>query len=432
MAYTVPNPLPLANRLRTIAREEGTRAALGRVANYGRIRLAQTTVGKAVGFGTAARSIYALGPTWQHLARSGVFFGSQGSAQQRHLAVIAEASLPQCTRYRVEQMSGLARACGMGFAAADHRDEAESLTALQMASHVMLYRLEPGARTWMYLYEARRLGLPVLYDLDDPLFSVPAITGSQVSLPEILTRHFADAAPGILAVMGACDAISVSTPALVEAVRAFLPRPVFLRRNYADADMLAGLPGAAPVAGGPGLTLALASGSDGRLGDLEVARPALERFLAADSGRRLMLIGHGLDHHAGLDPSLVRQIIPVPFQDYPLYLAQLAEADAVLVPLADDPFNLCKSAVRAFDAAAAGRPVIASPFGDLPAAVRHGKTGWLAETEAEWDAAFDALAARADRGRELGRAAHAELHREWSDPASARITDAGLREWLVS
>ncbi|WP_172326975.1 glycosyltransferase [Mangrovicoccus sp. HB161399] len=422
----------MATRLRAIAREEGTRAALGRVANYGRIRLAQTTVGKAVGFGAAARSVYALGPTWQHLAKNGVFFGGERAAARRHLAVIAEASLPQCTRYRVDQMSGLARACGMGFSAADHRDEAESLTALQMASHVMLYRLEPGARTWMYLYEARRLGLPVLYDLDDPLFSVPAITGSQVSLPEILTRHFADAAPGILAVMGACDAISVSTPALIEAVSAFLPRPVYLRRNYADSDMLADIGAAAPVAGGPGLTLALASGSDGRLGDLAVARPAIERFLAADPARRLILIGHGLDHHAGLDPSLLRQILPVPFQDYPAYLAQLAEADAVLVPLANDPFNLCKSAVRVFDAASAGRPVIASPVGDLPAAVRHGRTGWLAQGEADWDAALQALAAREDRGRELGRAAKAELHREWSDPAAARVTDAGLREWLAS
>ncbi|MBE3639009.1 glycosyltransferase [Mangrovicoccus algicola] len=431
MAYGVPNPLPLASRLRSIAREEGTRAALGRVANYGRIRLAQSTVGKAVGFGAAARSIYALGPTWQHLAKNGVFFGAR-PVEQRHLAVIAEASLPQCTRYRVEQMAGLARSCGMGFAAADQRDEAEALTALQMASHVMFYRLEPGARTWMYLYEARRLGLPVLYDLDDPLFSVPAITGSRVSLPEILTRHFADAAPGILAVMSACDAISVSTPALVEAVRSFLPRPVFLRRNYADQGMLEPVTGPAPVPGGPGLTLVLASGSDGRSGDLAVARPAIERFLAEDRGRRLILIGHGLDHHAGLAPAVVPQVTQVPFLDYPAYLAQLAEADAVLVPLADDPFNLCKSAVRVFDAASAGRPVIASPCGDLPAAVRHGETGWLAEDLSGWEAALADLAGRADRGRRLGHAAREALRQDWGDPAAARVTDAGLTEWLAA
>ena len=431
MAYGVPNPLPLATRLRAIAREEGTRAAIGRVANYGRIRLAQTSVGKAVGFGQAPRSLYALGATWAYLAQKGVFFGDRAAAP-RHLVVLAEASLPQCTKYRVNQMADLALAGGMGFTATDHRDEAESLTALQMASHVMLYRLEPGARTWMYLYEARRLGLPVLYDLDDPLFSVPAITGAKAHLPEILTRHFADAAPGILAVMAACDAISVSTPALAEAVRAFLPRPVFLRRNYADAETLARGEAAPLVAGGPGLTLALASGSDGRAGDLDPYRGVLEQFLAADPSRRLILIGHGLEAQAGLSPALAGQVALAPYQDYPAYLAQLAAADAVLVPLALDPFNACKSAVRVLDAAAAGRPVIASPRGDIPQVVEHGRTGWLAATPQDWDGALAALAARPDRGRDMGQAARRMLERHWSDPTAPRIADPGLREWLAS
>lgn len=279
MVYRIPNPLPLASRLRTVAREEGTRAALGRVATYGRLHLAQSTVGKAVGFGHAPRSAYALGPVWADLAKNGVFFGPQrgetlGAGGAGHLAIIAESSLPQCTKYRVRQMAQLAEAQGLQATIADHREESDALTALQMATHVMFYRLEPSPRAWMYLYEARRLGLPLLYDLDDPLFSVPAVAGASAHLPPALVRHFCDAAPGFLAMMAACDVISVSTPGLVEAARSLLSRPVFLRRNFADADMLSGAPDSDPEAApSRGLTLACPSGSEGRHGDLAALLP---------------------------------------------------------------------------------------------------------------------------------------------------------------
>lgn len=432
MAYRVPNPLPLASRLRAIAREEGTRAAFGRVATYSRLQLAQSTVGRAVGFGNAGRSAFAMGPVWADLAQKGVFFTPGAEPGARHVAIIAESSLPQCTKYRVRQMECLCRGLGLDVTIADQRDEADALTAMQMASHVIFYRLEPSPRTWMYMYEARRLGVPVVYDLDDPLFSVPAITGSASHLAPALTRHFADAAPGFLAMMSACDAITVSTPAMVDEVRAFLNRPVFLRRNFADDETLAPARQlGAVVKRGTGLTLACASGSEGRHGDIAPILPVLEQFLGADASRRLILIGRGLEGHAGLSPHLADQVFSAPFQDYDLYLAQLGEADAVLVPLAADPFNACKSAVRAMDAAAAGRPVIASPLGDLPLAVEQGVTGWLADAPTDWLAALNTLADLPDRGRALGAAARRKLESEMCDPLAPTVTDPDFVDWLT-
>lgn len=432
MAYRVPNPLPLAMRLRAIAREEGPRAAFDRVATYGRLRLAKSRIGKAVGLAAAPRSTHVMGTVWADLAASGVFFGTPAPSTPNHIAVIAETALPQCTRYRVHQLEALGQALGVGVTVADHRNEAEALTALQMASHVVFYRLEPSQRAWMYLYEARRLGVKVLYDLDDPLFSVPAVTGSRAELPPALVRHFADAAPGFLGIMSACDAISVSTPALAEVVRRFLPRPVFVRRNFADAEMLGAQPrGLAAVPGGPGVTLACASGSEGRQGDLAPILAELAAFLAADKSRRLILIGSGFEVGAGLPLAVEGQVAKVPFLDYPSYLAQLAEADAVLVPLSDDPYNACKSAVRAMDAAAAGRAVIASPRGDMATAVVDGVTGWLAETPADWAQAFAAVARTPDRCRTMGDHALAHLRATLSDPTAPEVTEHGLQEWFT-
>lgn len=159
--------------------------------------------------------------------------------------------------------------------------------------------------------------------------------------------------------------------------------------------------------------------------------PALEEFLAADSTRCLVLMGHGLDGHAGLSPHLAQQIRQEPFRDYDQYLAALSSADAVLVPLSQDPFNACKSAVRLIDAAAVARPVIASPVGDLVNAVVPGKTGWLAATPEEWAGALAALAALPDRGRQMGAAARAKLQHDMSAPEAASVSDPALLEWLT-
>jgi len=429
MRYRTLNPLPIARRLRTIAQEEGTRAAVGRIATYGRLRLARSGLGQAVGYGQKPRSVYAMAPVWSGLARAGVFFADPPERLDGHLAILAETSLPQCTKYRVNQMAVLARACGLGVTIADHRDQAAALSALQLASHVMFYRLEPGHRAWMYLYEARRLGLPVLYDIDDPLFSIPALTGSSAALPPALVNHFADAAPGILAMMSACDAISVSTPALAGIAARLSARPVFLRRNFADAETLAE---PAPVEAAAGLTVAMASGSDGRAGDLGGLLPVLDAFLSAVPSRRLHLVGHGFPPLAGLPMRLSGQVSLFPFEPYDRHRLRLAAADAILVPLADDTFNACKSAVRAIDAAAVARPVIASPVGDLGQMVVHGETGWLAATPQSWAHALDLLAALPDRGRMLGRAARARLEAGWADPLHEQVTAPGLRDWLAT
>lgn len=143
-------------------------------------------------------------------------------------------------------------------------------------------------------------------------------------------------------------------------------------------------------------------------------------------------MGHGLEGHAGLSPHLAEQVEHQPFRDYDQYLAALAGADAVLVPLADDPFNACKSAVRVLDAAAVARPVIASPVGDLAHAVVPGETGWLAQRPDDWAAALRALAALPDRGRSMGLAARQALQRDLSAPEAAGVTDPGLLAWLAT
>jgi len=69
---------------------------------------------------------------------------------------------------------------------------------------------------------------------------------------------------------------------------------------------------------------------------------------------------------------------------------------------------------------AAGLPVVANPVGMQAQLVRHGKTGFLAETSEQWTEAIGRLAHDPDLRRELGRAGRQRVEEEFSLVKGAR------------
>ena len=83
-----------------------------------------------------------------------------------------------------------------------------------------------------------------------------------------------------------------------------------------------------------------------------------------------------------------------------------------LAPLeVGNPFCEAKSELKYFEAALAGVPTIASPTGPYRRAIRHGETGFLAETSSEWRDALERLVGNADLRTQI--AAAAELDVSW-------------------
>jgi glycosyltransferase involved in cell wall biosynthesis len=76
--------------------------------------------------------------------------------------------------------------------------------------------------------------------------------------------------------------------------------------------------------------------------------------------------------------------------------------DIGIMPLDDTPWERGKCAYKLLQVMAAGKPVIASPVGANRQVVRHGINGLLAESPAEWAAAFKQLAADPDLRFRMG------------------------------
>jgi hypothetical protein len=422
---TLARPAHLARRFLAVAGEAGLAEAAIRAARHlgrragGELNRARPGADLPLG--------YPLGPAWQELARQGAFHAARripGAAPA--IVAVAPASVPQSRRYRVEALADLWT--GAEVRVFDPAEARAAAGALQDATHLVFARCARSEATAMLLYEARRLGLPVLYDLDDPLMSLPACAGYRAlaALPPAERIGTLRAAPQVLELMSAADAVAVSTPALAAEAARFCPRPVWLRRNLLrPGDLALGARLAAlPRAQGP-VTFALPTGSRGRGPDLAPLLPALEAHLARAPGTRILVIGP-LDLKA-LPRAVAAAAEVLPVLPYADYLAALARADAVLIPLADDPFNRCKSAARLLDAAAVARPVAASPVGEIGEVLRDGTTGLLAATTADW---AEALATLSDPGRARAMGA---ANRAWAEaqrhPDAPGLAGPALLAW---
>lgn len=351
--------------------------------------------------------------------------------QRRKVALIGDLNLPQCRKYRVEQMSEIFHEAGVEYIFSHYEDLPRSMDILQDSSHLLLYRLRSSALVTRHLYEARRLRLPVLYDIDDPLFSIPAYAGygNMAALPPDMVKGFLADAPFYAEVMNLADVVSVSTPALQEHARTFTTRPVYLRRNFADHNTLA-----ATVPQGArddGLfRVCFASGSQGHEVDFAEISGQVARFLARDRKRRLVILGHFDRSH--LPQALRGQVECHPFTGYTSYLGHLARCNAAIMPLADDLFNRCKSGVRVIDAASVDVPSLVGRVSDMQAMVEDGVTGRVLGDGADWVTALEDLARDPGLARDLGRQARKSLEDRWSARLDPPVIDPELVRWVAA
>jgi glycosyltransferase involved in cell wall biosynthesis len=413
---------------------EGPAAAFRQTAVFFRRRVLPAGQFAPAGPAPAAPSD-ALMPAWRALARSDAHHLSQPPAvlrKRRQIALIGDLNLPQCRKYRVEQLQAFWAARDVALEYAHFEDVPRATRLLQLATHVIEYRLPATPLTEMLHYEARRLRLPVLYDIDDPLFSVSAYEtySNMAAWDEMRRRDFLRSAPGYLSRMNAADAISVSTPGLASLAAKLSNRPVFLRRNFADAETLARGRDLLMKPRGPDdcFRLSFPSGSLGRSADFSVIRDVIVSFCREHTDCRLEILGHF--DLATLPPDLATQTEHIPFAPYDNFLAHLSRADLVLVPLTDDAFNACKSAVRVLDAAAVGVPVMASDVGDLPNVIEDGRTGWLCRAPEDWLARLEECYRNRASLKKMGKAAREDVETRWALSDEARIVSPELLDWV--
>ena len=150
-------------------------------------------------------------------------------------------------------------------------------------------------------------------------------------------------------------------------------------RALLDAKVASGFRRSGPV------TVGYFSGTPSHVRDFRVASSALARLLDEDDDVSVRIVGY-LDDLGALEPHRDR----VEFQKFMHYVElqqSIAEVEVNIAPLSHTAFNICKSDLKFFEAAAVGTWTVASHTPSLDDAIDDGVTGRLAKAH-EWDVAL--------------------------------------------
>lgn len=337
--------------------------------------------------------------------------------------IIAEMSIPQCVKYRVQQKSEMFAALGIGCSILRWNDTQACIDALQTHSLVIFYRVPAYSSVVSIIQEARRLRLPTWWEVDDFIFDKEVLANSKTlaALDKNVFDQLIEGAGLYRQAMLMCDAGIASTTGLAEAMqRAGVPavRVIENALDQATLAVAATVCREHPRQQTDCVRIVYGSGTNTHNIDFAEAAPALLAVLGKFPQVRFRLIGtlvlpEGFTRYSS-------QVEIIPFCDYAAYLGYMAECDISIAPLENYVFNDSKSNIKYLEASIVKLPSVCSPRAAFTQVILNGESGFLCETDEEWEVALTQLVTDAVKRIQVGAAAYATVMQHYSPSNMAK------------
>jgi glycosyltransferase involved in cell wall biosynthesis len=339
----------------------------------------------------------------------------------RRVLIVGELSLPQCKKYRVDQKQTMITALGWDCTVVSWQDTGRVLDLMQTHSVVIFYRVPALPNVEQEISEARRLGLPFYYELDDLIFDLndyganPNLIGFDV---HAVTGLFAGAALYRNA-LEQCGNVIASTPYLAERMQSVGGGRSFVIENALDKQTLDAAATARRATSDRKIRIVYGSGTKTHDEDFRGIASALHRVAMEHDDVVILLVGE-------LNPpqflcELGNRFQQLPARPYAEYLGLLAQCDIAIAPLFPANFNEAKSNIKFLEAATVEVPCVCSPRSAFAHAIRPRQTGILAESSADWYAALKALVVDPALRKSIGEAARRDVLDRYSQASVGRI-----------
>lgn len=347
--------------------------------------------------------------------------GGDGPLPLNVCALIAEVSIPQCLHYRVTERAAQLRLLGWEVHSCAWNNYEKSLQILQLASCVLFYRVPMMAHVPALYAEARRLGLPVLFDIDDLIFDRQQYAAylTAASLDKSQSHSILKGATLYHAAMEAADVLITSTRTLgAYAAHAVQNRRGFVVHNSISDALRAtarNLP--AKITRDDTVRVFYGSGSETHDADFALIGQALCQ--AMEQNTRLHLYVHGYLQLPPAFESCAERVHHIAFLDKDTYYRIIAEYDIALMPLTPEVFNDAKSNIKYQEASLFGIPSIASPAAEFLEAITDGVDGFIARTPEQWRDSILRLASDPALRAAMGEKARRNVLARYANPAIA-------------
>ena len=303
-----------------------------------------------------------------------------------HVLLIAELSLQQCAKYRVWQKCEQLENLGWKVSVVDWRHQSDCLTALQVSTEVIFYRVPAFPNVHMLLSEARRLGLQPRWEVDDLIFeeSLYRENGNLETLRLDERNQLLSGVRLFREALLTCGVGIASTETLADAMLQAGAGAVAVIHNALDAETLkiAESLRERPRRSDGNIMIVYGSGTKTHDKDFLEAAEGVLAAMEQNPHIHLRIVGE-LTLPSSFS-KVAGQVEYLSGRDYAGFLALLAEADLSIAPLEPTIFNDAKSNIKFLEAAALGIPCICSPRREFRAAITQGVSGFLAESASDW------------------------------------------------
>lgn len=349
-----------------------------------------------------------------------------------HVAMLANQRLPQCNFYRVEQKAERFAAAGLELRVHDDQKVQEFIDELIGARAAIFYRVQATPAVLRAIRQARAMGVPTYYEIDDLIFDSAAYPpplatyGESISLREHNGLRFA--VPLFRGALERCDHAIASTAVLLEEMRPLTRRQSgFVLRNGLDSRFLGTPTDEASEAAREDdgiIRIFYGSATHAHASDFdEMLAPALARVLADCPNTHLVLTGYvplseALAHHQA-------RVTRLPLiNDIAAYWWLLGKCDINLAVLCSGRAEDAKSEIKWLEAAAQSIPSVVSPTKAYREQLSDGHDVLFAANVEEWYEAIAGLVRDPTLRAKIGINARATAHARFS----SAVTSASIRE----
>ena len=331
-----------------------------------------------------------------------------------NVLLAAELSLPQCKLYRVDQKAAALEKQGYKVFVSKWSDTENCIKLMQFCSVVIFYRVPDLDAAAECFKEAKRLGLRIIYDIDDLIFNeeIYASALSRYNISEQLKDHLLSDAKIYRHAMLRADENWFSTKTLCDVSdEEYATKSICIPNSIPEE-----LSGVAEEFYGrkhAGSTVKIFYGAASPHDkDVELVQEVLEEILTRNENTELVLIGDIRFNYRSLD--LKKRITKVDRLGLKDYYYLVSQCDIAVIPLESSLFNSAKSNIKYIEASVFGIPSVCSDLYEFSSVIRNGENGFIAKNRDEWISSLQTLIDSSEKREAIGSAARRAVLERYS------------------
>ena len=282
-----------------------------------------------------------------------------------------------------------------------------------------------------FIQLAKQLNKKVLFDIDDLVIDTKYTDTIKYldSMTEEDRALYDDGVKRMGHTLSLCDAAITTTERLAEELGKYVPE-VFINRNTAS-EIMCKLSQDALLKKTKKETIGLGyfSGSLTHNDDFKMIMPVLAKLLKKYENVRLHIVGE-LELPDELQ-EYQDKIIAHPFVDWKKLPYLISEVDINLAPLEDSIFNEAKSENKWVEAALVKVPTVASNVGAFKRMIQNGVTGFLCNTEEEWESALSVLIEKKSERENIAESAYMYCREHCTTMYTGYPLTQFLKKWMT-